>query len=362
MLQPNKAHLWVNCPLSGSVMVSGNYTATPHAQPFADSDDARREGTCAHWAAELLLRGEVEKARDLIGMKHANGWIVDEEMAWHVANYAAYVRSFGPYSAIEKGVELFGLIRGRLDTVNSASHTLRIFDFKYGYRLVESEHNFNMLCYGLAEAFTANGAVPLELHVYQPRPHHPDGIARVWKIAADELAVWWQWLYEKARACFLPEPPGLVGKHCLDCPAAGSCHALNANTYAIYETVISERMTDYTPDQMAAMLTFLEMATKIVEAKRKAIRAEAEARISRGTRIPGWGMEPRKGNRAWFVTPAQRQLATGHDPFKQVEKSPAEMEREGVPKDTVNKLSSMPTIGRKLTDDPASYIKRLFKD
>jgi hypothetical protein len=361
MLQPNKAHLWVPCPLAGNVMTSGQYEATTHADPAYDTDDARREGICAHWAGELLLRGEVEQPRELVGLQHANGWIIDEPMAFHAMDYRDYVARFGPHTAVEKHIDLFGLIRGRLDTVSSRG-VIRIFDFKYGYRLVEVRQNFTMLCYGLYAWAESRASLPIEMHIFQPRPHHPDGHARAWRIEAEEVSDWWDWLRDRAADCFAPHTPGIVGKHCLDCPAAGSCHALTANVYGAYETVVSDRMSEYTPTELAAFLTFLDMAEKLVDAKRKAMRAEAEARISRGTFIPGWLMDQRTGNREWTVTPDQRRRATGVDPMKQVEKSPAELEREGVPKDVVNQMSKTKKLGRKLSNDPQSAARRMFKD
>lgn len=357
MLQPSKAHLWVNCPLSGNVMASGEYASTV-AITVPDMDDARREGICAHWGAEALLRGEVEHPRELVGLQHANGWIIDEPMAHYCGDYNEYVRSFGTHSAVEMPIELFGLIRGRIDTVSS-HNAIRIFEFKYGYRIVEAHQNYPMLCYGLSR--WRNG-LDIEMHVFQPRPHHPDGHARVWKIANHDVQAWADWLRQRAEECFAPDTPGLVGSHCLDCPAAGACHALSANVFGAYEAVVSDRMTEYTPAELAAFLTFLDHAEKLVDAKRKAMRAEAEARISRGTFIPGWLMGPRTGNRTWDANPSDRWKKTGVDPFKLAEKSPAEMEREGASKEIVNQLSSTKNIGRKLSNDPVTIARRMFKD
>jgi hypothetical protein len=368
MLKPSDAHLWVRCPLAGSIMTTGEYYGTPPLEPEFTSDDSRREGTCAHWVAENVFTGRVETTREMIGHTHNNGWVVDEDMAWRVAGYIDYVRGFGTPVATEQQVGLYGLVRGRLDTVTASSGAVvRVFDYKDGWRPVEATENYTMLCYGLAvvgEVAGEYGGTPdLELHVYQPRPTHPDGPARVWRIEHADLGRWNGWLYERATDC-LPEyqPAGRPGHQCGDCPAAASCHALGASVAAQYETVSDRRMVNHSPEAMAAELDFLELAETLVSARRSALQSEAMARIDRGQFIPGgWGVTPKLGNRKFTVSPDIVERATGVRPEKIVPMTPAELERNGVAADIVNMLSTRPFIGRKLTKHMNAIGKRMFK-
>jgi hypothetical protein len=366
MLRPSDAHLWVRCPLAGNVMATGHYYGTPLTEHHADSD-SRREGTCAHWVAENVFTGRVDHTREMIGHTHNNGWVVDEDMAHRVDGYIAYVRGFGEPTATEKPVDLFnGIVRGRLDTVTASSGgVVRIFDYKDGWRPVEADQNYTMLCYGLSEIASYSVGEPpaLELHIYQPRPTHPDGPARVWRIEAADIMRWYGWLYERATDC-LPQygKPGNPGFQCRDCPAAASCHALGASVAAQYETVRDARMVNHTPEQVAAELDFLDLADALVSARRSALQSEAVARIDRGQFIPGgWGVTPTKGNRKFTVPPEVVERATGVHPYKQVLMTPAELERQGVQPDIVNMISQRPFIGRKLTKNMEAIAKRMFK-
>jgi hypothetical protein len=361
MLAPSDAHLWCVCPLAGHSLATGQYhTTEPLLIPPAASDsDAAREGTCAHWAAELLLLGQVDRPRDLVGQRHANGWVVDEEMAHHTAAYVEYVRSFGPVAATERTIELWGLIRGKLDVTSTADSifTVRVFDLKYGWKPVEARHNWAMLCYGIAAAEGRD--LDIELHIYQPRPHHPEGPARVWHIPAAEVPRWAEWLRLAAQEC-VDASHAVTGDHCRKCPAAVSCYANASTCYSAAGAVQETRMHDHTPEQLAAELRFLEQVEKLVSDRRKAVEAEAMARIERGKIIPGYVIEPRKGNRRFTVDAERVRLMFGPAAVKEVLRTPAELEREGISEDLIAKVTERPTVGRKLSDDPQAYAEKMF--
>ncbi len=359
MLTPSNAQLWVNCSLAGNVIASGHYHSTPDAIP--NDDDAKREGICAHWVAESMFNNRGVAARDMIGEQHKNGWVVDEEMAHHVASYVEYVEQFGTVTAAEKPVSLYdGLVVGRLDNTSTSGSILRIFDLKYGWKLKEAHHNYESLCYALAEWSADPWTVDaIEIHIYQPRPHHPDGPARVWRIERAEIQTWYAWLFQVATEA-RDNPRATVGDQCKYCPAAASCHALAAASYDITQTVLESRMLLYTPEQLAAELRFLEMAKKRIAARAKAIEAEATARLSKGQFIPGAVLEATKGNRQWKYALDKLAVMLGRPVHKEVPMSPAEMERAGVSKNIVNSLSERPNTGRKINLNPEGYAEKMF--
>lgn len=360
MLRPSDAHLWVPCSLAGSLLVSGGYEATPMAgEDAVPVSDSRREGTCAGWVAEMVINNNEASAHGMLGEAHSNGWIVDEEMCAHVQNYVNYVRGFGPASAAEVPVELFGLVRGRLDAVsghNAGEMVCRIFDLKYGWKPVNAERNWAMLCYGLGQMQPGEA---LELHIYQPRPPHPEGPARVWTILAHEVENWRKWLHRTAQRC-VDVPTGTPGEQCTRCPANRSCAALSLNVAAQYEIIRDARTMSIPTDRLAAELEFLELAKDLATARLDALEAETAARITRGAFVEGYSVLPSYSNRAFTVTPHEVFAATGVEPYRKVLKTPAELERDGVPKGVVNKIAKRLLKGRRLTKDDNSIAKRIF--
>lgn len=368
MLTPSNAPLWVNCSLAGNVISSGNYYATPVTDPEIPNDDSRREGTCAHWAGELLIEHPSDfTANDIIGMQHKNRWVIDREMAYHAAGFVEYCRSFGPVTQAEKPISLFGgLVRGRLDTTSTAPDglTIRIFEFKYGWRLVEATKAWAALCYALAE-YENNTMQPgmpvpaLEMHIYQPRPYHPEGIARVWRIEAQAVAQWHQWLYQVACEA-RDNPRGTPGDQCRDCPAAAGCQALAACSYSMAERMAETRMIDHTANQLAAEIKFIERAEKIVSARKKALEAEAIARLKAGKHLPGLALDTKQTNRKWKVSEDKLELMLGKGIYDQVLKTPAEMEREGASKTVIALLTERLPAGVRLTLNPESLMDKIF--
>jgi len=347
----------VPCSLAGNVLASGEYHATPSPDAKVMSD-SRREGICAAWAAELLINGAVDHPRELLDMQHANGWRVDMEMAHHVGRYVEYCRQWGsPQLVAEAPVRLFdGLVRGRVDATGTGGEVLRIFDLKYGWQPVEVRENWAMLCYGLA--FAQDGQA-IELHIFQPRPHHPDGPARVWRIEAREVVSWLHWLRGVATAA-RDNPRASIGPHCDKCPAQVSCVANAKITYGLYEAMGERRMHGHTPEQLAAEAHFLTRAADVIADRRNAVLAEVEARIKAGKMIPGFALKPAEGNREFVAPPELLELATGVSPWKQVLKSPAEMEREGVPKHIMEVLTKKRPKGQRLTANPTAYAEKMF--
>jgi hypothetical protein len=362
MQHASKAHLWTKCALSGSV-VAGRADGYLPADPDADKDksDARREGIAAHWLIGEWFAGRLEAGTTsgLVGLVAPNGWVIDAEMVEHCHGYVSYVRDHTGQLLTEHGVVNQHIV-GRCDTaiIDPVRREVHVFDFKYGWRLVEVEGNPELLCYGcllLPEGYT------LTLHIYQPRPFHPDGIARASRpMNYQKVTEWRNWLDHQAARAGMPGCEGTPGEHCRDCPARGSCQALAATVYAQYEVVRDSRLAKMTATQLAAELDFLELAEACVKERKAGITAEAEGRISGGEHVAGWELQPKTGNRVFTVGADKVQMMTGIHPFKQVQVSPAELERMGANKTVVKQITTSPSIGRKLARTSTEAFKRMF--
>lgn len=344
-LRPSASYLWTNCTA---------YPSFAQNVPYEDAEvsDAAREGTCAAWVAECVIKGLAPSCVDMIGMAHANGWFVDEEMAYHVQGYVNEVKRDSVGVSAETTVQISPRIGGSLDSsaINLSGVTLKIKDLKYGHDPVYAFQNSQLLIYGAGE-YRRLGCPPsverVELTIYQPRVPRKEGCSDTWIITVAELLQWEAWIIARGDECF-DNPTPTPGKHCKNCKAAATCekaiHVVMANHAALRSTAQMHK----TPGQMADMLAFMEVHEAILKGVKTALVAEAEQRVKMGENIIGWGMKERYGNRKFTVTPLHIAMKTGKNPNKDVLKTPAELEREGANTEIVNTISTRPFIGSKI--------------
>lgn len=359
MLTASTSHLWTACALSGSVH-SGTGGARPGPEAKEDSE-ARREGIAAGWVAECCLRGDAASPAEFMGETAPNGWTVDQEMVNCVTGYVELLRSFGVPILAEQTVSLWGLVRMRIDAHPlTRDRVLHLFDYKHGRRIVEAEGNSQLLCEALA-LWHAQLYDRVELHIYQPRPYHPDGPHRTWKLDGDDMAGWHAWLWERAEAASKPDAIATPGGQCVDCSGAARCYAATATSYMLTAVVQDSRMIHLTPAELAREWDFIQFAEKVIKARHGAVAAELEGRIKGGEYVPGWHLEDRQGNRVFTVEPPQRLMTLNINPYKQVERSPAEMENEGADPEKLKMITRRPHAGKKLARLDRKYFDRLFK-
>jgi len=329
-------------------------------------NDAAKEGTCAAWVPELVLKGQVLRCADMIGERHANGWEVDAEMAGHTQSYVDMIREKGGIIHAEKFVRLSPLVAGTLD--NSASvldGTLYVRDLKYGFQLVEADTEQLVIYGGALAAEVLDTGAPVTrvvTEIYQPRGFHHDGIHRrhVWTV--QEIFDRVRWIASRAEECHKPNPVATVGTHCMNCNGATGCEALASTVNNLLGFVESSRHREMSPTETGIRLTYLRQAKKIIDAATSALEAEALAKHTSGTPIVGMGLIERKGHKKFHCQPSSIKALTGKDPFKKVLKSPAELKADGATDRQLAALTIKPTIGHKLMPlDPKDLERQFMK-
>lgn len=320
-------------------------------------DDARREGTAAAWLVNMVLRGDAADASEGLGEFAPNGWPIDAVMIRHAQDYIDLVRRHGePLSETE--TSLFdGRVTGRIDQHLVDGDTLRVYEFKYGYKIVEPYGNPQLLLAAISMLRDFHRLISLE--VYQPRPAHPSGKHRKWVLDRDELEVWRNWLLGCVEATGVQRPMATPGDQCVRCDRRAGCHALASNIYAIADLLATNHPAKPLPAaDLGLELELIDRMEKFLKARKSGSITEASERARKGEFIPGYYLEDQYGDRAWKVTPINRQIATNIDPYKRVEKSPAEVEKEG---GNVDDISAPPFIGKKLKKWDAAKVGRRFK-
>ncbi len=356
-LRPSHAYRWSNCAAAPTFE-----ERSPPEQP----NDAAREGTCAAWVAECVLKGDAHSCEDLLGRTHKNGWLVTFDMVQHVQSYVDLIRSFGGTTTVEQEGRLNAFIAGTLDASTALSPAepwlLRVVDLKYGYRIVDVFELPQLILYGAMEILRLQnpGITHVELAIYQPRAFHPDGTYRKWRVTVPELWQHMTRLVEAGQKCQSPAPIATPGKHCGECRAAASCVALAHSNYAGFAVVEDTRQRMMTPQELANELDYLRLMEQLLEARKSAIEAEASARIGK-EHIPGYGMMERFGQRRFKFPPDVIKGLTGVDAMSEPKAvTPAELERRGADVNLVAALSETPRIGFKLAKLPENHFRKAF--
>lgn len=355
-LRPSASYRWTRCPASPSF--------EERTTPEPDSD-AAREGTCAAWVADCVLKDIAPSTKEMVGLTHPNGWLVTPDMAFHIQRYVDLIRSYGGSVSAEQFVRLTDFIAGTLDTSIAAeaeASILRVKDLKYGMQIVEVFENPQLLIYAGAELMRLGHpphVTEVEVAIYQPRAFHPEGIHRVWKMTTAELWERLRWIVERGNECQKPNPIATPGPQCDHCKARSSCAALAFSNYRNFQIVEDHRQRHMTAEELTAELDFLDDASRLLKARKSAVEAEALQRM-KTEHITGWTVESGKGNRVFKYDPETVRVMTGFDPSKVVTVTPAELERMGASPDAVNALSRRPDTGFKLKRMTKNYLAKVF--
>lgn len=353
----SNAYRWTRCASAGR-----ETQGIPALYDTGELSNPRKEGRAAAWVADGVLRGDASCAADFLGELSPDGWTITPDMVDHVQAYITHVSSFGAVRS-EASLEWYG-ITGRVDQhISSDSETLRIFDLKYGFRIVEPEDNEQLL---LAAITLLKGHHrDVELTIFQPRPFHPAGPWRTWKITPADLMSWADFFRYRADDARLPNPGGRAGSYCEDCPFAGpsTCAALGIEIASRFESMSVDTQPGPLPAaRIKSELDWLKETEKMINARRKATMAEASARARRGEFIPGMMLAEKYGHRKFTVPLTMVEMMTGVHPYRDVEMSPAELEREGVLTEIVNTISKPQFAGYDLVPYSETVVKRVMGD
>lgn len=394
ILSASHANSWVHC-------------AAYEPEQRISETDAAREGSAAAWLADAVLNSEDGiTTEDYLGETAPNGHQITPDMCYHVQGYVHYVvaESHGLGFQSEKSFHDPDIgLTGRLDTlfIGSPQH-LHIVDFKYGYRIVEPEMNWQFIAYGYL-ALTKD-VQTITFTVYQPRAQHPRGPIR--SITYDRVDFDFMCTDLERAAITCQEQPDRAtpGEHCNRCAKRSSCPALSANIYAGFEYMTTDvRNRSLTADELSAEIDFVEKLLRLVKDKHTGLQTELETRLESGEFIPDRHRVPVKSNRYFKTDIAKltalspeaiksvcsfddetirnltgcdpeiiRKLSTFSlddlqelttcDPFKPAKKSPNELEKEGISPKIMDVLTTTRINGMKTVKHNPKTIERLFKN
>lgn len=354
-LRPSSSPVWVHCPLSPRLMAL--------AAPEQPSDPAR-EGTCAAWVAEMVLRGDRADCAAMLNEAHENGWVVDGAMVRYVQGYVDTVRGYGGKIDVERKVRLNDQIAGTPDSFAVlADDTLRVDDLKYGFEIVEpTTPQIHIYAGALVRHMSARGQriSRVILGVYQPRAFHPSGIHRTITMWPEDLMSKVHEIERAGAAAQRDDAMATPGRHCRRCSGAAHCSAVAHEVYKCHTVMLNGQQRDMTAQEMAREMDFLELAEALLKGRKDAVHAEATARREKGENVPGWHMERGRGQRRWKVDAAIVKMVTGIDPTAGKMVTPAELERQGADPTVIEHLTETPLTAAKWKPVPTGYYSALF--
>ena len=374
-LAPSAAARWVRCALSASLEA---------AYPEREASPQSLEGTAAHWAVEMLLRG----TPIAVDTQAPNGVAVTLEMLEAATTVRDDIVS---QLGIEWQSRLFIEQRVSIPRVHSENWgtpdyrawgqfpdgrlKLWIWDFKYGHGVVEAFENWQLIDYvagcmseakldGLQEQNTV-----VDMRVIQPRSYHRDGPVRSWIVKASDLRGHINRLAMAAEDATSIKPTASPHPDaCENCKGRHACEALQRAAYASADRGQSSGAVDLPPHALGLELRALKRAQALLDARVTGLEAEVCATIKNKQTVPFWMFETTPGRLAWNK-PAAEVLALGEmlglelaKPLEPVTPTQAKAAAKAkkVPESIIDAYASRPAGSSKLSYDDGTRARLTF--
>lgn len=333
--------------------------------PPVDATDATKdEGNAVHWLAAQWHCTVDAVPEDFIGRQSPDGIFITSDMVDHLEDYFDMIAQ----GEVEVDTSHDGNgwnVRGRADAIKyePAGGHLTVGELKYGWRIVEPEMNWTLISH--VAGFIANNpdkpVHTIDMTIFQPRPHHPNGSVRSWRIGIGDFVE----LYNKMAAT-LQSPDDMLNTgeiQCHYCPALATCPAARKakfNAIEASEKAFSDQIDN---DNLSFQLDHLKRASAMLKDLEKAYGELALYRVKKGEVVPNYGTEAELTNRNWKenLTPEFVETLTGKALTKKQLITPAQAEKAGVSKEVVAALTERHNKGVKLVRmDADAKAKKLF--
>ncbi len=314
-LSPSAAYRWFEC--QGSVSAQAGLPD--------DSNEYAREGTAAHELAELSLKTGLSPSKYLgrkIEVKYVDGdgehvqvFVVDQEMADHVAVYTDYVRERGSVMGarvmVEERVGLAAVddtlngVWGTADAVvyDPTTKTLHVIDLKYGRgKAVAAEGNLQLRIYGLATWATMQGRFDVQhivVTIVQPRTGEV-AVKSAEYTAADMI----DFAQDVVEAVWRVENEPDVrhaGPWCDFCKVANCLARANAAMAVAQDEFALAPVQSITKEQAVELLDKAELLEDWI----KGVRAWLHAEAMNGNTVPGYKLVPKRATRIYTAKPEE---------------------------------------------------------
>lgn len=335
---------------NGSILLGGQ------KPPSNDDPTARDEGIAAHWLIEQAYNGRTVE----IGTKAPNGITITHAIAASVVDFTQHILSRKFRQNSRHGFEYDCILSSsdewriscRPDFWSFTESILEIDDFKHGFRIVEPQDNWTMIAYALAleNELTAAGIYVsnIVLRIHQPRVPHPAGTVREWRLTADELRNFYEYLDHTLRNL---SNTLNTGPQCDKCPNVTICPAVRTASFNAVDVSLTAHSENMQDDTIGKELEILTDAEKRIKARKKQLEDLAIYRMKQGAIIPNYALERSFGNNVFKDDFAPEFLSAmlGVDVTKKDVITPAQAVKAGASEQLVKTFSTRKETGLKLT-------------
>lgn len=347
------------------IRCNGSRLMPPSFDRSTVENKLRDEGIAAHWASCEIFRGSFT-LEEIADRKAPNGTYITSDIIDLVDAYLGALDC----GEVEADTSFSGQgyqINGRCDhrKYSDVTRTLTIDDLKTGWGIVEPEHNWTLVAHAIGTIIqlATQGIQPewVELRIHQPRPSHPDGKLRTWRLSYADLMVEYGKLDTALRGLndTLHSDPDI----CRKCWANATCPAAREAGYNGIDAMTKQYSDDMSGEELAYEIGVFEAAAAHIKLRVEALKELGLHRTGIGQVVPGYAREPQYGHSKWKdgLDPATTSLILGVDVTKTGFATPAEAKRRGAPEHVVKSLTYRPSTGTKLVRTSADkQAKRLF--
>jgi len=374
ILAPSSAHRWVFCP--GSVRLEALFPETEERPEAA-------EGTAAHWVIECMLLEHRTPAVDEVAPNgvHVDATMIEAAQVVYDDVVATLGAQWRHMIAVEQRVAIPRVHPQNWGTpdirawqqLGDGRWKLHVWDFKYGFKIVEAYENWQCIDYAsglLSEAKLDDGwndqNTVVSICVIQPRAPHREGSVRRWVFRASDIRGHINRLQMSAidalgenPKCY-PEPSA-----CEDCKGRTVCEANQRASLRAASLGYSAQPLEMTPHAVGVELRMLSRAKKVLDARVAALEEQAVAYFRRGQAVSWYAMESTQGRLAW-TKPTEEVLGLGRMLGKNFAK-PTEpitptQAKALAPQfaSLIDAVAARPTGSVKLVPDDGSKARRVF--
>lgn len=363
------ANQWMQC--------NGSFRAQQLHPPLdVEPSQSRLEGRACHEVAQKLFRSE--PFSDLVGSLSKDGIVITDELFDAAREYFnevwGYCNKHGVLQQLH--VEEVCPVPGYNDwycipdawVYVPEGKVLRVWDAKFGHRIVDPFENWQLLieAYAIVETHHLDVDI-IELVIVQPRGFTSDGTVRKWVLTYDELRAYRQQVNETMPSVLDDAPMCIPGPHCLDCSARAHCDTLKQQSYAGVDYVQSLQTHNLSGHALGVELRLLQRAQEMIKMRLSGLEEQALHEIKQGQHVTFYSAKTTYGRKRWKKdVPVDQVIMMGDLLGQNLRKpqeldTPAQCAKKGIDPSVIEQYAETPVTGVKLEQVDERSIRSVFE-